>query len=140
MFYVGNISKRGHFASAISSDTEILIKPFKFTNNYDGFCYKYFLILTFTFCFVASASSFWWICMIVIILFLVLNSFYHPSLSFIMAIVRSMPVLMSYFMLQPNLLILCPSSLAFVAVLYPAFSTSSGISKITSTLHDPAMI
>lgn len=34
MIYVGiNIAKFNHFASAISSDGEILIEPFKFTND-----------------------------------------------------------------------------------------------------------
>ena len=38
MIYVGiDISKLNHFAAAISSDGEILIEPFKFTNDYDGF-------------------------------------------------------------------------------------------------------
>ncbi len=38
MIYVGiDIAKLNHFASAISSDGEILIEPFKFTNDYDGF-------------------------------------------------------------------------------------------------------
>ncbi len=38
MIYVGiDIAKLNHFASAISSDSEILIEPFKFTNDYDGF-------------------------------------------------------------------------------------------------------
>lgn len=38
MIYVGiDIAKLNHFASAISSDGEVLIKPFKFTNDYDGF-------------------------------------------------------------------------------------------------------
>lgn len=38
MIYVGvDIAKLNHFASAISSDGEILIKPFKFTNDADGF-------------------------------------------------------------------------------------------------------
>ena len=32
-----NIAKFNHFAITISSDNEILIKPFKFSNNYDGF-------------------------------------------------------------------------------------------------------
>ena len=37
MYYVGiDIAKRGHFASVTSSDGEVLIKPFKFTNDYDG--------------------------------------------------------------------------------------------------------
>ena len=38
MIYVGiDIAKLNHFASAISSDGEVLIPPFKFTNDYDGF-------------------------------------------------------------------------------------------------------
>ena len=38
MIYVGiDIAKLNHFASAISSYGEILIEPFKFTNDYDGF-------------------------------------------------------------------------------------------------------
>src|SRR5665648_734753 len=38
VIYVGiDIAKLNHFASAISSDGEILIQPFKFTNDYDGF-------------------------------------------------------------------------------------------------------
>jgi transposase len=38
MIYVGiDIAKLNHFAVAISSDGEILIDPFKFTNDYDGF-------------------------------------------------------------------------------------------------------
>ena len=38
MIYVGiDIAKLNHFASAISSDGEILIEPFKFTNDSDGF-------------------------------------------------------------------------------------------------------
>ena len=38
IIYVGiDIAKLNHFASAISSEGEILIKPFKFTNNADGF-------------------------------------------------------------------------------------------------------
>ena len=38
MIYLGiDIAKLNHFASAISSDGEILIEPFKFTNDYDGF-------------------------------------------------------------------------------------------------------
>ena len=38
MIYVGiAVAKLNHFASAISSDGEILIKPFKFTNDIDGF-------------------------------------------------------------------------------------------------------
>ena len=38
MIYVGiDIAKLNHFASAISSEGEILIDPFKFTNDYDGF-------------------------------------------------------------------------------------------------------
>ena len=38
MIYVGiDIAKLNHFASAISSEGEILIEPFKFTNDADGF-------------------------------------------------------------------------------------------------------
>ena len=38
MIYVGiDIAKLNHFAAASSSDGEILIEPFKFTNDYDGF-------------------------------------------------------------------------------------------------------
>ena len=38
MIYVGiDIAKLNHFASAISSDGEILIEPFKFSNDSDGF-------------------------------------------------------------------------------------------------------
>ncbi len=38
MIYVGiDIAKLNHFASALSSDGEIILKPFKFTNDYDGF-------------------------------------------------------------------------------------------------------
>ena len=38
MIYVGiDIAKFNHFASAISSDGEVLIEPFKFTNDNDGF-------------------------------------------------------------------------------------------------------
>lgn len=38
MIYVGiDIAKRGRFASAISSDRKELMKPFKFTNDSDGF-------------------------------------------------------------------------------------------------------
>ena len=38
MIFVGiDIAKLNHFASAISSDGEIIIEPFKFTNNADGF-------------------------------------------------------------------------------------------------------
>ena len=38
MIYVGvDIAKLNHFASAISSKGEILIEPFKFTNDADGF-------------------------------------------------------------------------------------------------------
>lgn len=43
MIYVGiDIAKLNHFAAAISSEGEILIEPFKFTNDYDGF----FLLLS----------------------------------------------------------------------------------------------
>ncbi len=38
MIYVGiDIAKLNHFASAISSDGTELMKPFKFTNDGDGF-------------------------------------------------------------------------------------------------------
>ena len=38
MIYVGvDIAKLNHFASAISSDSEVLIEPFKYTNDADGF-------------------------------------------------------------------------------------------------------
>ena len=38
MIYVGiDIAKLNHFASSISSDGEVLIEPFKFTNDNDGF-------------------------------------------------------------------------------------------------------
>ena len=38
MIYVGiDIAKLNHFVSAISSEGEILIEPFKFTNDADGF-------------------------------------------------------------------------------------------------------
>ena len=38
MIYIGiDIAKLNHFATVISSDGEILIEPFKFTNDYDGF-------------------------------------------------------------------------------------------------------
>ncbi|XBX03622.1 transposase [Enterocloster clostridioformis] len=38
MIYVGiNIAKFNHLSATISSSGEILIKPFKFSNGYDGF-------------------------------------------------------------------------------------------------------
>ena len=38
MIYVGiGIAKLNHFAAAVSSDGEILIEPFQFSNDYDGF-------------------------------------------------------------------------------------------------------
>lgn len=38
MIYEGiDIAKLNHFASALSSDGEIMLQPFKFTNDYDGF-------------------------------------------------------------------------------------------------------
>lgn len=38
MIYVGiDIAKLNHFAAAISSEGEIFIEPFKFTNDADGF-------------------------------------------------------------------------------------------------------
>ena len=39
MYYVGiDIAKLNHFASVLSVDGEVLVKPFKFTNDNDGFC------------------------------------------------------------------------------------------------------
>lgn len=39
LHYVGiDIAKLNHFASVLSSDGEILVKPFQFTNDNDGFC------------------------------------------------------------------------------------------------------
>ncbi len=39
MIYVGiDIAKLNHYAAAISSDGEVLLEPFKFTNDNDGFC------------------------------------------------------------------------------------------------------
>ena len=39
MIYVGiDIAKLNHYATAISSDGEVLLEPFKFTNDNDGFC------------------------------------------------------------------------------------------------------
>ncbi len=39
MIYVSiDIAKLNHFAAAMSSDGEVLIEPFQFTNNNDGFC------------------------------------------------------------------------------------------------------
>lgn len=39
MIYVGiDIAKLNHYASAISSDGEVLLEPFKFSNDNDGFC------------------------------------------------------------------------------------------------------
>ncbi len=39
MIYVGiDIAKLNHYASAISSEGEVLLEPFKFTNDNDGFC------------------------------------------------------------------------------------------------------
>ena len=38
MIYVGiDIAKLNHFASVLSSDGEVLVSPFKFTNDKDGF-------------------------------------------------------------------------------------------------------
>lgn len=46
MIYVGiDIAKLNHFASALSSDGEILLEPFKFTNDNDGF-YKLLSVLS----------------------------------------------------------------------------------------------
>lgn len=39
MIYIGiDINKHNHFAASVSSDGEILIEPFKFINDHDGFC------------------------------------------------------------------------------------------------------
>ena len=39
MIYVGiDIAKLNHYAAALSSDGEVLLEPFKFTNDNDGFC------------------------------------------------------------------------------------------------------
>ena len=39
MYYVGiDIAKLNHFASVVSAEGEVLVKPFKFTNDNDGFC------------------------------------------------------------------------------------------------------
>ena len=41
MIYVGiDIAKPNHFASAIDSDGAVLIEPFKFLNDNDGFCFQ----------------------------------------------------------------------------------------------------
>ncbi len=38
MIYAGiDIAKLNHFASIISSDGEVLVKPFKFSNDFEGF-------------------------------------------------------------------------------------------------------
>ena len=38
MIYIGiDIAKNSHFASAVNSDGEVLIKPFSFENSRDGF-------------------------------------------------------------------------------------------------------
>lgn len=38
MFYTGiDIAKLHHFASVISNESEVLIEPFQFSNNSDGF-------------------------------------------------------------------------------------------------------
>lgn len=39
MIYAGiDIAKLNHFASVLSSDCKVLVEPFKFTNDNDGFC------------------------------------------------------------------------------------------------------
>ena len=39
--YVGiDIAKLNHFAAAISSDGEIILEPFKFTNDADDMCIR----------------------------------------------------------------------------------------------------
>ena len=38
MIYIGiDIAKSSHFASAVNSDNEVIVKPFKFTNDDIGF-------------------------------------------------------------------------------------------------------
>ena len=38
MFYVGiDVAKNSHFASVMNSDCEVLVKPFKFSNDESGF-------------------------------------------------------------------------------------------------------
>ena len=38
MIYIGiDIAKNSHFASAVNSDNEVIVKPFKFTNDDKGF-------------------------------------------------------------------------------------------------------
>ena len=38
MIFIGiDIAKSTHFASAVNSDGEVLVKPFKFTNDNSGF-------------------------------------------------------------------------------------------------------
>ena len=38
MIFIGiDIAKNSHFASAVNSDSEVLVKPFKFTNDNVGF-------------------------------------------------------------------------------------------------------
>ena len=40
MIYVGiDVAKLNHFASVLSSDGEVLVGPFEFTNDGDGFHY-----------------------------------------------------------------------------------------------------
>ena len=40
MIYVGiDVAKLNHFASVLSSDGEVLVGPFEFTNDGDGFQY-----------------------------------------------------------------------------------------------------
>ena len=39
LHYVGiDIAKLNHFAAILSSDGEVLVEPFQFTNDNDGFC------------------------------------------------------------------------------------------------------
>ena len=38
MIFIGiDIAKNSHFASAVNSDNEVIVKPFKFTNDDKGF-------------------------------------------------------------------------------------------------------
>lgn len=48
LFYVGiDIAKLNHFAAVLNSEGEVLIKPFQFSNDNDGFCKLLFSLSTF---------------------------------------------------------------------------------------------
>ena len=52
MIYIGiDIAKNSHFASAVNSDGEVLIKPFSFENSRDGFnlFLKFFILFSINF-------------------------------------------------------------------------------------------